>query len=280
MIKILKKILSYFIGFSFLLLILSISKNEPRQIKRENTQTNKEEIILIYSSNDFKSDIYNLEMTHGNETARGKISSTFKISVNRRYIIAMRTNNPDTFMTQIAVVLSGWSGLTSAMSGEEIYTYMRGGNEPNYEYILNDSLGKSSQEGGYYTFYLNLSSFGHNNNISEMYMTLLQQGNPGIEFNDFIQDIFVYDITYITTQGETWYNYQAGGTDPAEIQTAYDKGYSDAIASGTGLNWMQSAFNTIVNILNIEILPNIKISYLVAIPLLIELVLFVLRFIK
>lgn len=280
MIKILKKILSYFIGFSFLLLILSISKNEPRQIKRENTQTNKEEIILIYSSNDFKSDIYNLEMTHGNETARGKISSTFKISVNRRYIIAMRTNNPDTFMTQIAVVLSGWSGLTSAMSGEEIYTYMRGGNEPNYEYILNDSLGKSSQEGGYYTYYLNLSSFGHNNNISEMYMTLLQQGNPGIEFNDFIQDIFVYDITYITTQGETWYNYQAGGTDPAEIQTAYDKGYSDAIASGTGLNWMQSAFNTIVNILNIEILPNIKIAYLVAIPLLIELVLFVLRFIK
>lgn len=280
MIKILKKILSYFIGFSFLLLILSISKNEPRQIKRENTQTNKEEIILIYSSNDFTSDIYNLEMTQGDQTARGKISSTFKISVNRRYIIAMRTNNPDTFMSQIGVVLSGWSGLTSAMSGEEIYTYMRGGNEPNYQYILNDSLGKSSQEGGYFTYYLNLSSFGHNNNISEMYMSLLQQGNPGIEFNDFIQDIFVYDITYITTQGETWYNYQAGGTDPAEIQTAYDKGYSDAIASGTGLNWMQSAFNTITNILNIEILPNIKIGYLVAIPLLIELVLFVLRFIK
>lgn len=272
---------AFYLFISVLLVLLSLNKvNEPRTIKKENEQSNKEEIILIYSSNDFTSDIYNLEMTQGDQTARGKISSTFKISVNRRYIIAMRTNNPNTSMTQIAVVLSGWSGLNSAMSGEEIYTYMRGGNEPNYEYILNNSLGKSSQEGGYFTYYLNLSSFGHNNNISEMYMSLLQQGNPGIEFNDFIQDIFVYDITYITTQGETWYNYQGGAVDPSAIQDAYDKGYSDAIKSGTGLNWLQKAFNTIATILDIEILPNIKLGYLVAIPLLIELVLFVLRFIK
>lgn len=272
---------AFYLFISVLLVLLSLNKvNEPRTIKNANEQSNKEEIILIYSSNDTTSDIYNLEMTQGDQTARGKISSTFKISVNRRYIIAMRTNNPDTFMSQIAVVLSGWSGLTSAMSGEEIYTYMRGGNEPNYEYILNDSLGKSSQEGGYYTYYLNLSSFGHNNNINEMYMSLLQQGNPGIEFNDFIQDIFIYDITYITTQGETWYNYQGGAVDPSAIQDAYDKGYSDAIKSGTGLNWLQKAFNTIATILDIEILPNIKLGYLVAIPLLIELVLFVLRFIK
>ena len=111
-------------------------------------------------------------------------------------------------------------------------------------------------------------------------MSIMQLGNPGTELNDFIQDIFIYDITYITTQGETWYNYQSGGVDSSAIQEAYDKGYSDAIASGTGLNWLQSAFNMITNILNIEILPNIKIAYLVAIPLLIELVLFVLRFIK
>ena len=279
MIKILKKILSYFIGFSFLLLILSISKNEPRQIKRTNEQTNKQEIILIYSSNDTTSDIYNLERTQDNETARAKVSSTFKISTNRRYILAMRTNKPNLPMHNVMAVLMGWSGLSSPMSGEQIYNYLPD-HEPQYQYVLNYHFNKSSQEGGYFTYYLNLSSFGTNNNIQDMYMSLMQQGNPGIEFNDFIQDIFVYDITYITTQGETWYNYQAGGTDPAEIQTAYDKGYSDAIASGTGLNWMQSAFNTIVNILNIELLPNIKLAYLIAIPLLIELVLFVLRFIK
>lgn len=280
MIKILKKILSYFIGFSFLLLILSISKNEPRTIKRVNEQTNKQEIILIYSSNDTTSDIYNLEITHGNETARGKISSTFKINTNRRYILAMRTNNTNTPINNIMVVLAGWSGLAANMSGEQTYNYLKD-YDTQYEYPLNGHFNKSSQEGGYFTYYLNLSSFGTNNNIQEMYMTLMQQGNPGVVFNDFIQDIFVYDITYITTQGETWYNYQNAGTcDPAEIQGSYDKGYSDAIASGTGLNWMQSAFNTIVNILNIELLPNIKLAYLVAIPLLIELILFVLRFIK
>ena len=272
---------AFYLFISVLLVLFSTNKvNDARVIKRANEQTNKQEIILIYSSNDTTSDIYNLEMTQGNETARAKVSSTFKISTNRRYILAMRTNNPNTFITNIGVVLTGWSGLTSAMTGEEIYTYLRGGNQPQYQFVLNDYLGQTSQEGGYLTYYLNLSAFGNNNSISEMYMTLLQQGNPNVEFNAFIQDIYVYDITNITTQGETWYNYQGGAVDPSAIQEAYDKGYSDAIKSGTGLNWLQSAFNMITNILNIEILPNIKIAYLVAIPLLIELILFVLRFIK
>lgn len=281
MIKILKKILSYFIGFSFLLLILSISKNEPRQIKRANEQTNKQEIILIYSSNDKTSDIYLDEITQGNQTARFKNTSTFKISVNRRYIISIRTNNSELMNKNIYTALYGWSGLSSPMSGLEIFNYSKN-NNPQYSLLLNSYFNsKPSQEGGYYTYYLNLSSFGTNNNIQEMYMSILQQGTPDIEFNDFMQDIYIYDITNITTQGETWYNYQDGGTcDPAEIQGSYDKGYSDAIKSGTGLNWMQSAFNTIANILNIELLPNIKLAYLIAIPLLIELVLFVLRFIK
>lgn len=271
---------AFYLFISILFVLFSTNKvNEPRTIKRVNEQSNKQEIILIYSSNDTTSDIYNLEITHGNETARGKISSTFKISTHRRYIIALRTNNPNTSMNNILVVLAGWSGLTANMSGEQTYNYLKD-YDTQYEYPLNGHFNKSSQEGGYFTYYLNLSRFGTNNNIQEMYMTLMQQGNPNIEFNEFIQDIYVYDITYITTQGETWYNYQSGGTDPTEIQTAYDKGYSDAIASGTGLNWMQSAFNTIVNILNIELLPNIKLAYLIAIPLLIELILFVLRFIK
>ena len=272
---------AFYLFISVLLILFSTNKvNEPKTIKRANEQTNKQEIILIYSSNDIASDIYNIEMTQGNETARAKVSSTFKINVNRRYIIAMRTNNPNTSMGQVMAVLMGWDGLSTPMSGEATYNYLKN-NDPQYEYVLNYHFNKSSQEGGYFTYYLNLSSFGTNNNIQEMYMSLMQQGNPNIGFNEFIQDIFVYDITYITTQGETWYNYQEGGTcDSAEIQGSYDKGYSDAIKSGTGLNWFQSAFNMVTNILNIEILPNIKIAYLVAIPLLIELILFVLRFIK
>ena len=271
---------AFYLFISVLLVLFSFNKvNELRTIKRVNEQTNKEEIILIYSSNDPSSDIYLLETTQGNQTARAKVSSTFKISTNRRYIIAMRTNNANTTIEDLFVVLEGWSGLNSPMSGEQIFLYAKE-NNPQYQYLLDSHFAKSSQEGGYFTYYLNLSSFGNNNNISEMYMSIMQQGMPDVAADVFIQDIYVYDITYITTQGETWYNYQGGSVDPSAIQEAYDKGYSDAVKSGTGLNWLQSAFNMITNILNIEILPNIKIAYLVAIPLLIELILFVLRFIK
>ena len=273
---------AFYLFISVLLVLFSTNKvNDARTIKRANEQTNKQEIILSYSSNDPSSDIYLIERTQGNQTARAKISSTFKINIHRRYIIALRSNNPDTFIDpdSVFVVLMGWSNINQ-MSGQDVFNHMQSGNYANYELILNTYLGKSSQEGGYYTYYLNLSAFGNNNNITEMQMSLTQQGTPNTELNAFIQDIYVYDITNITTQGETWYNYKAGGTDPTEIQTAYDKGYSDAIKSGTGLNWLQSAFNMITNILNIELLPNIKLAYLVAIPLLIELILFVLRFIK
>lgn len=272
---------AFYLFISVLLVLFSTNKlNDARTIKRANEQTNKQEIILIYSSNDF----YIKQETQGGQTAMAKVSSTFKINVNRRYILALRTNNPNTNINQdIDCMLMGYdtTKVTSPMSGEQFFNYLTSGNTPTYGYSLNYHFNKASQEGGYFTYYLNLSSFGHNNNVSEMYMSILQQGVPDTPADTFIQDIFVYDITYITTQGELWYNYQDGGTcDPAEIQGSYDKGYNDAIKSGTGLNWLQSAFNMITNILNIELLPNIKLAYLVAIPLLIELVLFVLRFIK
>lgn len=271
----------FYLFISVLLILFSTNQvNNSRTIKRTNQQTNKQEIILIYSSNDF----FDKRETQGGQTAIAKVSSTFKISVNRRYILALRTNNPNININQkIDIMLMGYdtTKVTEPMSGEQFFNYLTSGNTPTYGYSLNYHFNKSSQEGGYFTYYLNMSSFGHNNNVSEMYMSILQQGGPDVPADTFIQDIFVYDITNITTQGETWYNYQEGGTcDPAEIQGSYDKGYSDAIKSGTGLNWLQSAFNMITNILNIELLPNIKLAYLVAIPLLIELILFVLRFIK
>lgn len=271
---------AFYLFISVLLILFSTNKvNDSRTIKSANEQTNKQEIILIYSSNDF----FIKQETQGGQTARAYVSSTFKINVNRRYILALRTNNPNTKLNKdMDCMLMGYdtTKVTSPMSGEQFFNYLTSGNQPQYGYSLNYHFSKSSQEGGYFTYYLNLSSFGHNNNISEMYMSILQQGAPGVTADTFIQDIYVYDITYITTPGETWYNYQSGGTDPTEIQAAYDKGYSDAVKSGTGLNWLQSAFNMITNILNIELLPNIKLAYLVAIPLLIELILFVLRFIK
>ena len=271
---------AFYLFISVLLVLFSTNKvNDARTIKRTNEQTNKQEIILIYSSNDF----FDKRETQGGQTAISKVSSTFKINVNRRYILALRTNNPNTNINQdIDIMLVGYNTtqVSEPMSGEQFFNYSTSGNAPTYVYSLNYHFSKSSQEGGYFTYYLNLSSFGHNNNVNEMYMSIVQYGAPNVTADTFIQDIFVYDITYITTQGETWYNYQNGAVDPTAIQEAYDKGYNDAIKSGTGLNWLQSAFNMIANILNIELLPNIKLAYLVAIPLLIELILFVLRFIK
>ena len=213
---------AFYLLISFLLILFSSNKvNEPRTIKRGNEQTNKEEIILIYSSNDF----YTKQETQGGETAIAKVSSTFKISVNRRYIIALRTNNPNTNINNdIDCMIMGYNTteVTSPMSGEQFFNYLTSGHTPTYGYSLNYHFNRASQEGGYFTYYLNLSSFGHNNNINEMYMSILQQGAPNVTADTFIQDIYVYDITYITTQGELWYNYKGGAVDPSAIQEGYD----------------------------------------------------------
>ena len=269
---------AFYLFISFLLILFSLNKvNEAREIKRSNEQTNKQEIILTYSSNDF----YIFQMQQGNETIIAQIPNTFKVSTKRRYIVALRTNLSNTDITAVTQInLYAFDISLNLNTGEDVYNYLMTNGEPPYHKNMSLYTKLASNEGGYLTYYLSLLDYGNQNNLDEMLISITQTG-PSDNLNFFIQDIYVYDITYITTQGETWYNYQDGGTcDPAEIQGSYDKGYSDAIKSGTGLNWLQSAFNMITNILNIEVLPNIKIAYLVAIPLLIELILFVLRFIK
>lgn len=269
---------AFYLFISVLLVLFSLNKvNEPRTIKRANEQTNKQEIILIYSSNDF----YTFEMQQGTETRLAKIPNTFKVSTKRRYLVALRTNLSNTDITSVIQTnLYAFDISTNLNTGEDVYNYLMTNGEPPYHKNMSLYTKLASDEGGYLTYYLSLLDYGNKNNLNEMLISITQIGSSG-NLNFFIQDIYVYDITNITTQGETWYNYQGGGAaDSSEIQAAYDKGYNDAIKSGTGLNWLQSAFNMITNILNIEILPNIKIAYLVAIPLLIELILFVLRFIK
>ena len=268
---------AFYLFISVLLVLFSTNRvNDARIIKRANEQTNKQEIILIYSSNDF----YTFQMQQGTETRIAKIPNTFKISTKRRYLLALRTNLSNTDITSVIKTnLYAFDISSNLNTGEEVYNYLMTNGEPPYHKNMSLYTKLSSNEGGYLTYYLSLLDYGNKNNLNEVLISITQIGSSN-DLNFFIQDIYVYDITNITTQGETWYNYQAGGTDPAEIQTAYDKGYSDAIKSGTGLNWLQSAFNMITNILNIELLPNIKLAYLVAIPLLIELILFVLRFIK
>lgn len=266
---------AFYLFISVLLVLFSTNKvNDARAIKRAN-ETNKQEIILIYSSNDF----YTFQMQQGNESQIAKIPNTFKVSTKRRYLVALRTNYNNVGVTNIIQTnLYAFDISLNLNTGEDVYNYLMTNGEPPYHKNMILYTNLTSNEGGYLTYYLSLLDYGNKNNLDEMLISITQVGTSA-NLKYFIQDIYVYDITNITTQGETWYNYQSGA-NPSEIQAAYDKGYSDAIKSGTGLNWLQSAFNMITNILNIELLPNIKLAYLVAIPLLIELILFVLRFIK
>lgn len=267
---------AFYIFISVLLVLFSLNKvNDLRTIKRANEQTNKQEIILTYSSNDLW--IYNQQVEGQN--MRIKICNPFKVSTKRRYILALRTNLSNTDITAVTRInLYAFDISLNLNTGDDVYNYLMTNGEPPYHKNMSLYTKLASDEGGYLTYYLSLLDYGNKNNLNEMLISITQSGaSDNLDF--FIQDIYVYDITNITTQGETWYNYQSG-VDPTDIQEAYDKGYSDATKSGLGLNWLQSAFNMITNILNIELLPNIKLAYLVAIPLLIELILFVLRFIK
>lgn len=66
-----------------------------------------------------------------------------------------------------------------------------------------------------------------------------------------------------------------------DYETAYQIGYSEGMHFSTSsTNWIKSVFNAVDNILQIEILPNFKLWYLVAIPLLFGCVLFVFKILR
>lgn len=65
-------------------------------------------------------------------------------------------------------------------------------------------------------------------------------------------------------------------------QSGYDKGYSAAIQEGKvgSYNWLISAFDTLKKLFEIELLPNLKLGYLLGIPFVIILVRFVLSWFR
>lgn len=71
-------------------------------------------------------------------------------------------------------------------------------------------------------------------------------------------------------------NYDVG------YQSGYDVGYSAAIQEGKvgSYNWLISAFDTLKRIFEIEMLPNLKLGYLLGIPFVIILVRFVLSWFR
>ena len=63
-----------------------------------------------------------------------------------------------------------------------------------------------------------------------------------------------------------------------DYETAYSIGYSEGMHFSTSsTNWIKSVFNAVDSVLQIEILPNFKLWYIIAIPLLFGCVLFVFK---
>ena len=66
-----------------------------------------------------------------------------------------------------------------------------------------------------------------------------------------------------------------------DYETAYSIGYSEGMHFSTSsTNWIESVFNAVDSVLQIEILPNFKLWYIVAIPLLFGCVLFVFKILR
>lgn len=103
-------------------------------------------------------------------------------------------------------------------------------------------------------------------NTNNLITTKLSQQGEG---SSFIFD--AYD--WLLSNGEL---YQIN-----DYETAYQIGYSEGMHFSTSsTNWIQSVFNAVDNILQIEILPNFKLWYIVAIPLLFGCVLFVFKLLR
>lgn len=101
------------------------------------------------------------------------------------------------------------------------------------------------------------------NNLMTMKLTNMGEGSS------FIFD--AYD--WLTSNGEL---YQID-----DYETAYQIGYSEGMHFSTSsTNWIKSVFNAVDSVLQIEILPNFKLWYIVAIPLLFGCVLFVFKILR
>ena len=80
------------------------------------------------------------------------------------------------------------------------------------------------------------------------------------------------------------YEWILSNSEPYQIddyETAYSIGYSEGMHFSTSsTNWIKSVFNAVDSVLQIEILPNFKLWYIVAIPLLFGCVLFVFKILR
>ena len=141
---------AFYLFISVLLVLFSTNKvNNARTIKRSNEQTNKQEIILTYSSNDLW--IYNQQVE--GQTMRIEIANPFKVSTKRRYILALRTNLSNTNITsETQINLYAFDISLNLNTGDDVYNYLMTNGEPPYHKNMSLYTKLSSNEGGYLTY--------------------------------------------------------------------------------------------------------------------------------
>ena len=177
------------------------------------------------------------------------------------------------------------------------------GNRSNTELFLNNRRNAKSHYYDYYYvfnvdygFYYENSEIINSLNNSSWYsinLKSLYEGNVNKKEDYFDINIATLDTHY---QNNTEYgaltqinNYVCFKNDSKFSQVSYDSGFIEGYNVGKNeavdqslwiYSFTRSVFNGFAQVLNVDILPNIKLGYLIAIPLVLSVLRFVLGFFK
>ena len=169
-------------------------------------------------------------------------------------------------------------------------------------WFLNNIEGrKSHYYDYYYVFNVDYAYFEGNESILSQNNNNWYKFNLKNIFNNNVnnkQDYFNINLITLNTHdnGATGYgqitqlnNYICFKNDSNFSQVSYDSGYIDGYNVGKNetvdqtlwiYSFTRSVFNGFAQVLNVEILPNIKLGYLIAIPLVLSVLRFILGFFK
>ena len=125
---------------------------------------------------------------------------------------------------------------------------------------------------GYYDQYgvvPRIISFSHLFNTNNLYEEVVYNESATNTSSFYFYDFIINNATEFTTEQYDTYN------------SGYNIGYNVGVDFGTSsTQWIKSVFSAVDDILQIEILPNFKLWYLIGIPLLFSAVIFVFKILR
>lgn len=143
----------------------------------------------------------------------------------------------------------------------------------NHQMTVNDfysgTVNDSITRGNIYKYSFDIENISH---TTTYYFNLVNDNNSTISYmGDNINFYIVANINdFINDYTEGFYNGQIVG-----YENGYEDGKTDGYTNGINscedfefsLNWLESVFSIATNFLNIEILPGLKIGYIIFVPL-------------